>query len=128
MMSRLWKYFVLKRQLSVVLAGLWTLLIFIGCTLPGSDLPPVHVFEHFDKLVHFTFFGVFQLLWVAAVGPRWIWICVLLAIGYGFYLEFYQAHYVKGRSFDVWDGIADSLGALLATFWIRHLECKKNVN
>lgn len=127
-MSELFKYFMSKRRLSAVFAAAWTLLIFIGCTLPGSDLPPVHVFEHFDKVVHFSFFLVFQVLWVAAVGPRWIWVCVFLAMGYGFYLEFYQAHYVKGRSFDVWDGVADTFGAFVATVWIQLQQCKKNVN
>jgi len=39
-------------------------------------------------------------------------IILILAITYGFSLEFYQMYFVAGRSFDTWDGIADTIGAV----------------
>jgi VanZ family protein len=46
---------------------------------------------------------------------------VLMAISvtYGFGIECYQLVYVKGRSFDVYDGLADSIGAALGWLCIK---------
>jgi VanZ family protein len=68
--------------------------------------------------VHFSFFLAFFLLWSLSFPPSFkstlfIWV---LSVVYGFGIEFYQLHFVAGRSFDVWDGISDSLGA--ATGWL----------
>jgi len=43
----------------------------------------------------------------------------MLGILYGFGLEVYQKVFVPGRSFDVWDGVADSAGALLGAWFLR---------
>lgn len=97
---------------------LWTILIFVGCSLPGRDVPKVHVFDHFDKIVHFTFFLIFHFLWIGFLGTSKNRHLILILISgiYGFFLEFYQVAYVEGRSFDVWDGIADICGSLACTF------------
>lgn len=101
-----------QRMLWLLLAMGWTILIFIGCSLPGKDLPRVDVFGHVDKVVHVVFFFVFGWLWgKVAQKPLLI---LLIAVLYGFGLEFYQLSFVAGRSFDVWDGMADSLGAVIA--------------
>jgi len=97
----------------------WTVLIFIGCSLPGRDIPKMGLFENVDKVVHFIFFAIFYLLWFLFFSNKnysfkgialYIF---LISIVYGFGLEFYQKHCVAGRSFDVWDGVADTLGACL---------------
>jgi len=105
----------MKQKLFLVAAILWTLGIFIGCSLPGKDLPPVDLFDHFDKVVHFTFFFVFAILWLGIRFPSlegtkgWV-LVVILSFSYGFFLEWYQINFVPGRSWDVWDGIADGVG------------------
>ncbi len=104
-----------NRIVSILLAIAWTILIYVGCATPGRDLPPVHVFDHFDKVVHFTFFFVFSLLWhIVFYHTKYIllWLIVVSFV-YGFALEFYQANYVPGREFDVWDGVFDTLGAVV---------------
>lgn len=91
--------------------------------MPGRDLPSLNLFDHFDKLVHFTFFAVFFVLWFmyfhtkANIG----WYVLGITILYGFGIEFYQLHFVAGRAFDVWDGIADSVGGLIGWFVVRRL-------
>ncbi len=111
-----------NKRLMMVLAIAWTILIFIGCSLPGKDLPAISVFDHFDKVVHFTFFFVFAVLWSAAF-PTYaqqgkssalkLWVVMIaFSFAYGFALEFYQINFVPGRSFDVWDGIADGIGGI----------------
>lgn len=104
------------RKILLALAIAWTILIFIGCSLPGKDLPPINVFDHFDKVVHLGFFIVFAFLWLAAGfssrDKDWVLIIALSFI-YGFVLEYYQINFVPGRSWDVWDGVADGVGGII---------------
>ncbi len=111
------------------LAIAWTILIFVGCSLPGRDIPAVSVFDHFDKVVHFTFFFTFAVLWLI-VFPlsdvsnrrRSFFIIVALSFIYGFALEWYQINFVSGRAWDVWDGVADGVGGIVgALFYIYRI-------
>jgi VanZ family protein len=113
-MKTLINYFLERQKLSLVLAIIWTIIILVGCTMPGRDLPPITVFAHFDKVVHFIFFLVFFVLWFCAsylFRYKALFI-TLIACLLGFSIEFYQLHFVTGRSFDVWDGMADTIGAM----------------
>ena len=122
-MRRLFSFFVLQRKLTLFLALFWTIGIFIGCSTPGKDLPELHLFDHFDKLVHFTFFAVFFILWYMYFHDlkNIAWIVFFATVVYGFLIEFYQLHFVAGRAFDVWDGIADSIGGILGWFTVKKL-------
>lgn len=67
-----------------------------------------------DKAVHATFYGILALLWVwglplrQRIGAAW-----LLATAWGALDELHQA-YVPGRTADLWDLLADAVGAALA--------------
>ncbi len=72
-----------------------------------------------DKAVHAAFYGVLGLLWVwglplrQRVGAAW-----LLASAWGALDELHQA-YVPGRTADLWDALADAVGAALAIgLWV----------
>ncbi|MEZ5045588.1 MAG: VanZ family protein [Chitinophagaceae bacterium] len=112
----------------LTLALLWTIIIFIGCSLPGRDMPSVKLFDHFDKVVHFTFFFVFFVLWYQSSGSFFAksMVLIFLSFLYGFGLEFYQIHFVQGRSFDVWDGIADTIGAIVGSIFIFFKKSKSH--
>lgn len=97
-----------------VLAPLWTILIFIGLSLPGSRLPDSSVLE-FDKLIHFGLFFVLTLLWLAAIsrgriGPGLAVLTIILA--FSVLSELYQAWLPFGRTADFLDSAADALGAV----------------
>jgi len=89
--------------------------IYFASATPGDRLPSSSLWQH-DKLIHA---GVFSLLgalgaWAAAARPRrallvlaWGWGVATL---YGASDELHQA-FVPGRFPDVWDLVADSLGA-----------------
>ena len=102
-----------KPVISLAFYG-WILIIFIGCSLPGAEIPKLGLFDNFDKIVHFMFFLVLCILGFLKFGvsKKSIFGLLCFSICYGFGLEFYQLHFVKGRSFDAWDGLADSVGAL----------------
>lgn len=107
-------------------AILWIILILILCTLPGKDIPSNSFLDkiHFDKFVHFGLFGGIVLF--LSLGIYWqkkyistgtLWLLVLIAAGYGLAIEFIQKYWAIGRSFDMYDVMADTLGAI-AGVWV----------
>jgi VanZ family protein len=105
-----------NKKISWLLAIAWTLLIIYGVTKPGKDLPKLHLFDQADKVVHFLFFFIWTIfVWMSGKLSLYKLIIIMfLATLFGFAIEWYQLHYVKGRSFDMWDGIADMIGAVAA--------------
>jgi len=106
-------------------AVLWLILIMVLCTLPGNDIPNNSFLEkiHFDKFVHFSLFGgiVFFLnlaiYWARKrVSPGLQVLFVLFAALYGLAIEFIQKYYTVGRSFDLMDALADTIGAIAGVF------------
>ncbi len=102
----------------------WTLLIIIGCTLPGKDLPGSPMVG-FDKIVHTGLFIGWTFLWRLRYPHRALRI-LLLGIFFGTSLEFYQQWLPFDRTFDWWDAAADALGAGLGNLlyqvarpWLR---------
>ena len=123
------KKIISNKKFMMVLAVAWTILIFIGCSLPGKDLPPITVFDHFDKVVHFVFFFVFAILWRQSLSPsgggirgrKFYATIILLSFAYGFALEFYQINFVPGRTWDVWDGVADGVGGMAGVLFAKKM-------
>lgn len=79
---------------------------------PGSSVPP---FAHFDKVAHFgLFYGQFWLLAKAffsqgkAIPHQTLF---TLAVAWALGSEFLQATLTSSRQGDIWDGLADVLGA-----------------
>ena len=111
----------------------WTLLTIILLCLPGSDIPSEGIFSTpgIDKVVHVTLFGGIVLLWGFNLyfrrleNAKWRNIIVFLtffSVALGIGLEFLQRCCIPNRSFDVYDMIADSIGAIAAG--IYHLFVK----
>lgn len=104
-----------------LLAPLWTLLIIIGLTLPGSQLPESSLLEY-DKLIHGVLFFVLTILWLAAVskaqwGPAVTVFSLILA--FSVFSELYQEWLPFGRHADYLDSVADAFGAFLGLlFWL----------
>ena len=108
-------------------AILWALLIFISSSIPSSLMPSLKIFD-FDKAIHFGIYFLFSFLTYRALRfqSRWPLLArhallgtVLLIILYGASDEFHQ-YFVPGRQADVFDLMADTLGAvvLVAGVWI----------
>ncbi len=124
MIKQILNFFKLHKNITLLLAIAWTIGIFIGCSLPGKDLPSISLFDHFDKVVHFTFFAIFFILWYISFNPKpYIpYYLLLLTAFYGFGIEWYQLNCVVGRSFDILDGIADTIGGLTGWILIKYLD------
>jgi VanZ family protein len=103
----------------------WTLLIAVLSFLPGKDLPSVTIFQ-FDKFVHFIFYFIqYALLAYAAGhdtgrGVRRValpsqslqYLLLIATILFGFGIEVCQGAFTQDRIFDLYDGLANGIGAV----------------
>ena len=106
----------------------WTILIFILLCLPGSMVPGTGLFgmEGFDKMVHVVLFGCNVLFWgwhyqsADLDGPlrKKYQTTVILTVLLGIALEFVQMYWVPNRTFDGYDIVADTAGAVAAGLWL----------
>jgi VanZ family protein len=114
----------LHRHLSKVFpAVVWTVFIFILLSLPGNMLPNENNLSipDLDKYVHISLFGGFVFLWSYYYAnktqrnrhSRNIYIRIfLIACLYGTAMEYVQKYLIPNRDFDLYDILADTIGAL----------------
>lgn len=115
------------------MALIWTHLIFYGCSIPGTEIPEVHLdfIIRLDKLVHTTFFFVFFLLWACTRPYSTLFglMLILLSSLYGLFIEYFQFYVVDGRGFEIADMFADTLGAVFGFLlhpFIHHFYYKQD--
>lgn len=95
------------------MASIWTVLILVGCFMPGRDVPDIQV-PLADKWAHLVLFGGFVFLWLCVVQRpgfrKWVGL-FLLGCALGYLVELIQGSgLVSGRSKDMKDVLADSIG------------------
>jgi VanZ family protein len=109
----------LKRLLWLWLPVLvYMIAMFVGQSLPNAPEPPGPLT---DKHEHFFFYGVLAVMVLRAfTNARWRRITAAAALGaiafsafYGVLNEVHQ-RFVPGRSYDVLDMIANTIGSVLA--------------
>ncbi len=110
----------MKRVARFIPAALWGSLIFVLSSRPRlPDLPIT--FDGIDKAAHALFFGILCAWVVFGVGHRGraaLLVGVFVTSLYGAFDEVHQM-FVPGRSPDILDWIADTVGAVLAATAIR---------
>jgi len=106
----------------------WFFILLVLVCLPGGDIPKAGWLDviYFDKWVHTGLFGGLTLLfcwpfYTSDFSTRkrisyFIKIAISTSI-WGLTTEFIQKFYIVGRSFDLLDWAADSLGALIALWF-----------
>lgn len=89
-----------------------TLLIIIAVLIPGSELPGVDIIG-FDKLVHFGMFATWAVAIRYDLPDRTFAFRLVLIAGLTFSIltEVLQI-LAEGRTFDVYDMLADAIGLL----------------
>ncbi len=99
----------------------WALFIFSASSIPARYLPS-HTILKFDKAIHVTLFFVFGILVYRALETNskrnsfsWgrLFLSIFIVVLYGVLDETYQGT-VPGRTLDIWDAIANSVGGILA--------------
>jgi len=103
----------------------WAGLIFYLSSQPSIEAPAL--FPGQDKLFHLIAFGILGLLTMgslraprAGYPTRRVWLVVLAVTLYGILDEIHQ-YFVPGRSADVYDALADALGAVLGAWTMYYL-------
>lgn len=110
---------------------IWFIVVLVLIALPGSDFPNVDDWYHrwyVDKWIHAGIFGLLAFLFmfpfaqVVAERNTLHSVCkniAILTMVWGFATECIQLM-VPGRSFDLLDALADSVGAILAYVFFRN--------
>jgi VanZ like family len=123
----------------------WTLLTIVLLCLPGSAIPDagffgMEGFDNIDKVVHVILFGGIVLFWGLYMRYRrdqqrsaWklIVLFISISITLGVVLEYIQFYFIPFRSFDKYDIVADSAGAIVAgmlLFFIYRAAKTANLN
>lgn len=121
---------MLKKTKAQLVAATWTLLIATSCLLPASTFREFS-FDSLigiDKIVHLSIYFGFIVLW-ALVRPKLNaqtrYLLLFIGIGYGILIEVLQAKMSLGRSYDIADIIANTVGCILGLFSINFI--RKNL-
>ncbi len=122
-----------KKRLIATTATIYIILITLLSLLKLS-LPEANskIFG-FDKIVHFCFyFGFNALIIITLIAykvksvKKWLILTTLIAILYGVAIEFIQKY--VGRDFDIYDIVANSIGAISAAITISQPQINKILN
>lgn len=100
---------------------LYTLALLTVCLITLRNLPNIGV-SHGDKIFHFLAYCVFTLLWFYTFVLKFEWpkkkailVAVSGAVLYGILIEVLQGSVTISRSFDYYDALANSLGAIITS-------------
>ena len=132
MVQRLFTAFITNRKGTRIAAIGWTLFLFLLCLIPSNEVPNVNI-PFIDKWVHFVLFAAFSFFWLTAF-PSLKWERLIIVFTFsvitGWLVEELQGQLTMlGRSKDVWDIWADSVGGAIgvlffAIFYFVHLRRK----
>ena len=114
----------------------WAFSILFLCLIDTKELPSVTYLElmEFDKLVHIVLFGLLMLSFTVALRKqtRMAWaqknamvIALLFSIVYGSVIELVQFFMVQDRTGELYDVLANGLGALLGILFFRFIYGKE---
>ncbi len=115
----------------------WSLIILLLTGLPGDVFPEIKTFWDWlspDKVVHLFIFGVLSFLILYGYRHKYtednrnklIFTAVTITILYGILTELLQRYVFIGRSGNVFDALADAIGAFLG--WWLFIPIYKKLN
>ena len=106
---------------AIWIAFIWTFLILYFSLKTSVNVSRIS-FLNADKIVHFTFYFGFVILWYRhLVFKKSVLlnnkiVLVLISIGFGIAIEFAQKYFTTTRQADIWDVVANSSGAIVGIF------------
>ena len=117
----------LKGALFVPIA--YTALIASSCLMPASAFKAFTFDSIFqlDKILHLTLYYVFIVLWslvYKVITVRQKYVLLIVGIAYGVLIEVLQATMSLGRSYELDDIIANTIGCVLGVLSISYIKRK----
>lgn len=107
-----------NKKKSIWVAVLWTFIIlYLSLKNPSGEQR--FSFENADKIVHFTFYFVFVILWYRCLvltnrnQIKYKIGLVCIAVLFGILVELAQKYFTTTRQADVLDAVANSTGAFM---------------
>ena len=105
----------------------WSLIILLLTGLPGNFFPEIVSFWDWlspDKVVHLFIFGTLSFLILFGYRHKYtgrhkkklIWVSIVITILYGVLTEILQYYVFIGRSGNIYDALADMIGAFIG--WV----------
>ncbi|HMZ45646.1 MAG TPA: VanZ family protein [Chitinophagaceae bacterium] len=132
----------MKKILIFVPGFIWLIISLWLFTLPGTAIPKFDLFTKLqgDKLIHAIIFIVLCISFLlplhniqpyCANNKFWFLFIILVFGMYGLAIEFVQEKFIKFRSFDVGDIVADWVGCfigfkLFIRYWIKKIGLSRN--
>ena len=120
----------LSKEIFIKLAVFWTVLIFVLSVLSAKQINRIHVIDIFgiDKVGHIVFYTMLAFFWSGVFynkrsGKFFI---IFLCSSFGFLLEILQFYLFIGRSFELYDALANILGVLSGVLLFDKLTFKMN--
>ncbi len=116
-----------EMRLRLFLAIAWLIVATVLFCLPGSALPSSGWMAavRFDLWVHVGIFSLLCFFWgnvwrtQNGVQHRNLFIA---AVAYGLMIELMQHYLIINRSFDIWDLVADAVGAFVGLWVLRYIK------
>ncbi|MDG2433193.1 VanZ family protein [Flavobacterium sp.] len=110
----------MRKNSALFAAVLWTSVIFFLCLIKSSDLPYVAI-NNLDKVVHASFHLLFVVLWFLyfnelfskSFSTKALVFAFSLSVFYGIAIEIMQTIFTTTRSADVFDVVANLIGAII---------------
>jgi len=118
-----------------ILTLLWAFFILVLCGIPGQHIPRLAFIDWLrpDKIVHLFLFGVLSFLLINTFRQQLLLIflnhhpkiySILISTVYGIVIELLQAYVFINRSGEVFDAVADTVGALIGV-WVYNYWAKR---
>jgi VanZ family protein len=114
---------------SFIPAIIWLLVILIISGFPGNKVPKIPVWQ-FDKLIHSIIYLVLSILLLMPFSVQYITnkkrlktqlIIILVGISYGGFMEILQHYIFINRSGNLYDFIANAIGAIIGVLIYPHI-------
>lgn len=113
----------MRKQVFLYTALFWTGLILYFCLKNANELKQIEI-PNFDKFIHIVFHFVFTSLWflylkkklVRSSYYRLMFFSLLGSFVFGIAIELMQQYFTTTRSADIFDVLANLVGAILAAF------------
>ncbi len=108
-------------RIAVVLASVWTLLILVLSLISASRFRAFSfdTIISIDKLVHFIMYSVFFVLWSFVLGittKSRLYKLLTISVAFGVLIEILQATMSLGRSYELDDIIANTIGSVFGLY------------
>ena len=124
----------MRKKAALLLALGYAITLATVSLITLKDLPNVHI-SFADKIFHFLAYSLFVVLWyfaflysfsfrqIKAIRYAFIW-----AVLFGLAIEILQDTLTATRALDIYDALANTLGALIASIilWIKNSLHVKN--